>query len=1395
MRKISRLLMLLALVMGMEVAVAQDNPLNADIVVALDGSGDFTAIQAAINAVPANDDRNTVIYIKRGVYNTEKLIVPADRINVTLIGESRQETVISYHIYDCGDSKCPAEDAALWTGDNIRTSATLTILGDGFRAENLTIQNTAGPVGQAQAVTVRSDKCVFINVDFFGYQDTMYFWSNGNRSYFKGCLVVGRTDYIYGSGTVFFDECEIRSWGGGWITAPSTALDQPYGFVFSKCDITYALNSPRGGDDGESVRLGRPWHNYPKVAWLECEMTGMIHAAGWGDTWNMDYAATSEDLHLYEYNNTGPGADMSNRADWAGLKALTAAEALEYTAQKVLAGNDNWDPTAATPIVQNYTWTGGAEQPGWMIAQNWDPEDIPAAGEMGIADGAHTLEADGGTFSADLVLKNHAQLDITASSAATYISVARAVLQTSADVSLDGRVATKDSLITDISGSLTLDADITGVHPMLKTGAGTIVLNADNSGFSGDIRIEDGMLDAAVSGALGRSSVLVDPGATLAIGNNNAMYAKANLAVQTGSALQLDGDITISEFYIDEELQDIGEYSSSTNPGLIYGSGKIVIGRPDTFIFHRGANGNWDVPEHFTPALLPQSGETVICEEEMETTSTVFEADIVLQNGGDLRLRGDNHSSTGTIFMGEGTTFRYNTSGSGMYINAPVVLQGNVSMVMESGNSSGSSMTLAGPISGSYRVTSLNSGKGEPNTGNLVLLGDNSDFTGTWDLTQYSTKYPSVDGYISIIEGKAENAFGKGHIQAGHDNRVIFSHPKAAGDSLILTLNESAKAILNVDVEIRKLILNGTPVDSGVYSSVSNPDLFEGSGKIIVGESGGGTIPTDEPPAFPGAEGHGKYVTGGRGGQVYYVTTLNDNNEPGSLRYAVNQLGARTILFNVSGTIQLNSRLNIANDNITIAGQTAPGDGITLRDYPVVVSADNVIIRFMRFRMGDAAQQEGDALGGRFHKNIIVDHCSMSWSTDECVSFYHNEDFTLQWSIISESLRNSVHDKGSHGYGGIWGGKRASFHHNLLAHHDSRNPRLGEAKGDIFALTDLVDLRNNVIYNWKGNSAYGGEAMNVNIVNCYYKPGPATTKTERIISIDKLLDDGYAISDIWGKFYINGNVLTASTRATEDNWTYGVFNQFNAKYTVSEADKENIRLEEELDPGEVYTHTAEEAYERVLLYAGASLVRDTVDSRIVHDVSTGTATYMDGGNGSTNGIIDTQEAVGGWPDLLPEAAPIDSDRDGMPDSWEEKNGLNPDNGGDAQLKTVDGFYPNLEVYLQSLVEHIVSYQNEGEPPEDTASNPTGIGSDKFPADFDHDIRLHFDARTKELLVQHDAAIKNIGLYSISGVQVANQRFNASEIRWQIPWVQSGIFFLRIEDEHRSQFTGKIPIIN
>lgn len=450
---------------------------------------------------------------------------------------------------------------------------------------------------------------------------------------------------------------------------------------------------------------------------------------------------------------------------------------------------------------------------------------------------------------------------------------------------------------------------------------------------------------------------------------------------------------------------------------------------------------------------------------------------------------------------------------------------------------------------------------------------------------------------------------------------------------------------------------------------------------------------TEEALAFPGAEGFGKNTTGGRGGKVVFVTTLNDYGS-GSLREAVNTPGARYILFKVSGTINLLSELKINNGNVTIAGQTAPGEGICLKNYPVSINADNIIIRYMRFRMGDEAQQEGDAIGSRFHKNIIIDHCSFSWSTDETVSIYNNENTTLQWCFITESLRNSVHGKGAHGYGGIWGGKNASFHHNLLAHHDSRNPRLGEYAGSSFALTDLVDLRNNVIYNWQGNSTYGGEAMNVNIVNCYYKPGPATTKSSRIVSIDKNKIESTEVYNIWGKFYIDGNVVEGNTLATSDNWTYGVYNQFHGSYgTVSDEDKTAMKM---LQPhninNNVTTHSAWDAYQRVLDFGGASFKRDAIDTRIVNDVKNKSYSF-EGSNGSTNGIIDTQNDVGGWPILASEEPPKDTSGDGIPDSWKTsvKLKISDNNPNGHELSTG---YENIEVYINSLVASITDNQNK-----------------------------------------------------------------------------------------------------
>lgn len=445
----------------------------------------------------------------------------------------------------------------------------------------------------------------------------------------------------------------------------------------------------------------------------------------------------------------------------------------------------------------------------------------------------------------------------------------------------------------------------------------------------------------------------------------------------------------------------------------------------------------------------------------------------------------------------------------------------------------------------------------------------------------------------------------------------------------------------------------------------------------------------EEAFAFPGAEGFGKHVTGGRGGRVIKVTNLNDFG-PGSFRSAVTASGPRIVVFEVSGIIELGSRITINNGDLTVAGHSAPGDGITIANHEVNVNAGNVILRFLRFRMGDRLKAEADALGGRFQKGIIIDHCSMSWSTDECVSFYQNEDFTLQWCYITESLRNASHDKGAHGYGAIWGGRRASFHHNLIAHHDSRNPRFGEYEGDVFALTNLVDFRNNVIYNWGNNSAYGAEGGNLNIVNNYYKPGPASSHRERIMSIDKYTrDPNRATYGIWGKYYIDGNYVDGSSRATNDNWTFGVYNHFHSSYgTVSEEDKAAMRLAVPLEiNNNVLTHTAHEAYELVLAFGGASYVRDVVDERIAGEVLNGSFTF-NGSNGSTNGIIDSQQDVGGWPEHHQGEVPVDSSGDGMPDEWKSARGLDPEKDEAAGYDLSTG-YTNIEVYLNSLVQDLM----------------------------------------------------------------------------------------------------------
>jgi pectate lyase len=416
----------------------------------------------------------------------------------------------------------------------------------------------------------------------------------------------------------------------------------------------------------------------------------------------------------------------------------------------------------------------------------------------------------------------------------------------------------------------------------------------------------------------------------------------------------------------------------------------------------------------------------------------------------------------------------------------------------------------------------------------------------------------------------------------------------------------------------------------------------------------------DPPLAFPGAEGFGRYTTGGRGGKVYTVTNLSDDG-PGSLRNGIQKKGARIIVFAVSGNIELQSPLFINNNDVTIAGQTAPGDGICIQNYPVSVNADNVIIRYLRFRLGDEQGVEDDALKGARQKNIMIDHCSISWATDECASFYYNENFTMQWCIISESLNNSVHTKGEHGYGGIWGGRKATFHHNLVASHTSRLPRFSGSATVPNPPDELVDFRNNVIYNWMNNNTYGGETGRYNVVNNYYKPGPATKSNRR----ERILDP----SQPYGKFYVSGNYLEG----------YSNISQNNKLGIVAGADE--IMVSQPFSVEDITEQSAKDAYHRVLQQAGASLVRDAVDTRIIEEVKTGTARF----GKNKDGIIDSQRDVGDWPVLKSLPAPKDSDGDGMPDAWEIKYKLNPNDPSDGPKYTLSKSYTNVEVYINGLV--------------------------------------------------------------------------------------------------------------
>ena len=531
--------------------------------------------------------------------------------------------------------------------------------------------------------------------------------------------------------------------------------------------------------------------------------------------------------------------------------------------------------------------------------------------------------------------------------------------------------------------------------------------------------------------------------------------------------------------------------------------------------------------------------------------------------------------------------------------------------------------------------------------------------------------------------------------------------------------------------------------------------------------------------AFPEAEGFGRFASGGRGGKVVTVTSLADykNGEQpveGTLRWALEQFKHTetldgktitvfeplTIVFNVAGDIVLLEDLKVKRSDLTIAGQSAPGDGICIRGHSMTFNGatggemwyygprrKNVIVRYLRFRPDIPTDQSYVTYGTDVenYENVIFDHCTMTWANEECLAIYDTRNTTVQYCLIAEGLYKANHKKGTRSYCGVWGGQFASYHHNLVAHCDSRNIRFNGARAhDTIA---VVDYHNNVVYNWgNNNSGYGLEVEiltpqtrnELNMVNNYYKHGPASgytgqaaakgNKVNRLVRIDQsqtTVDDGYL-----SHHYISGNYLSNYPDITADNWFCGV--QYNASaFNGDTAYAKSVFRAEAFSPEvaalESTVQTAEEAYNTVLQQAGACApYRDWQDSRII----TETRDCIASGKGSKNkdGIIDNPDTVGGWP-VLQGQPYIDTDYDGIPDSIETEMALNPNDSTDGSQITDNG-YSNLENYLNNIAQDLTLKPQ----PADTAHSAIDIVIAEEPVSidiFDLNGRFVTSAKTNE----------------------------------------------------------------
>ncbi|MFA9389724.1 MAG: T9SS type A sorting domain-containing protein [Prolixibacteraceae bacterium] len=580
------------------------------------------------------------------------------------------------------------------------------------------------------------------------------------------------------------------------------------------------------------------------------------------------------------------------------------------------------------------------------------------------------------------------------------------------------------------------------------------------------------------------------------------------------------------------------------------------------------------------------------------------------------------------------------------------------------------------------------------------------------------------------------------------------------------------------------------------------------------------TLANAQPLAFPGAEGYGRVATGGRGtlvdgrtiflnAKVVEVTNLEDYDEgeeaiAGSFRWALSQQDTTynglslkipsTIVFRVGGVIELKRDVHTAIKHMTIAGQTAPGDGICFRGATLNFSgSENVIVRYIRSRPGDELGLETSAFRIENGRDFMIDHCSFSWAIEETTHFSSSPNFTIQWCIISESLYNSFHKKGERGYGTQWGGEYASYHHNLLAHHNSRMPRInGSNENDVEA---LVDYRNNVNYNWGHvGSFYGGEWMktggkgfaHTNVVNCYFVPGPATPSTLTFARPNR----GDTSFPGYSKWYFNGNYMLGSTAITNDNWL-GVDGSYVGVKDSIRSDVEFVQTDGVLEQYDRYTQTASDAYQSVLKNVGAALPkRDAHDTRLIQEM-TGEIEVLryqytdDSGQvspikGVNAGLIDTQmnlvspedratgkDAWSVYQSSTPDQAIVDTDHDGMPDEWETAHQLNPSDGKDFRTITPSG-YTYLEVYLAELVGDTIDYNVAIQNAVDEYNRSGSILA--FPNPCENELNI---AGTSQIIA--------VELLDFSGRKVLELRNNDGITKVSVSQLKSGYYILRSQD--------------